>query len=63
MSEKTKTPDPAADSEKPDVKELAGKYLDFWQQNLTIWATDPKALEKWVETLSAAQAKPSDKKD
>ncbi|MFC7048297.1 hypothetical protein [Emcibacter nanhaiensis] len=66
MPKETKTTPPRPESEtkpsSPTLEELAEQYLDFWQQNLTVWATDPKALEKWVETLSASQSKrPSDK--
>lgn len=31
-----------------EIDLLAERYLDLWQNNLRHWATDPKALEKWL---------------
>ena len=66
MAKKNDTSSPPPESADlvppPKLEDLAEQYLDFWQQNLTVWATDPRALEKWVETLSASQnSRPSDK--
>ncbi|WP_417316801.1 hypothetical protein [Emcibacter sp.] len=63
MSSENEKPESAPDTDPTDIDKLAEKYLDFWQQNLTIWATDPKALERWVETLSAGQSDKPEKTD
>lgn len=32
-----------------DMDIIAERYLDLWQDNVKYWATDPNALEKWLE--------------
>ena len=39
---------PAVPIDDTDIKNLAEQYLDLWQENLRLWATDPRALDKWV---------------
>ncbi|WP_138380918.1 hypothetical protein [Luteithermobacter gelatinilyticus] len=45
--------DKTSPSSSEELDQLAEQYLDFWQENLANWATDPQALEKWVEALSS----------
>jgi len=55
MSDKKLTTDDLAEpssSSEQNLIPLAEQYLDFWQQNLFQWASDPKALETWVQKLS-----------
>lgn len=44
----------------PEMENVAERYLDFWQENVRLWATDSDALEKWV-TETARQLKSSNK--
>ncbi|MEX1147927.1 MAG: hypothetical protein WEB93_06060 [Sphingomonadales bacterium] len=41
----------AKDAPGADLSELAERYLDFWQKNLTDWSTDPDLFQKWSRQI------------
>ncbi|WP_339863491.1 hypothetical protein [Paremcibacter congregatus] len=45
----------------PTPEDIARRYLDLWQDNLKLWATDPAALETWL-TENTTKDEPLDKK-
>ncbi|MBL4894148.1 MAG: hypothetical protein JKY59_04655 [Emcibacter sp.] len=53
---------PTAEPSEPLVvplENIATRYLDLWQDNLRHWATDPDALDKWLNE-TAQQIKSPD---
>ncbi|MAU40835.1 MAG: hypothetical protein CMF31_04355 [Kordiimonas sp.] len=54
---------PPSDDEQSPLLVLADQYLDFWQNNITAWATDPDMLNRWVNELATAQYTPQHQTD
>jgi hypothetical protein len=57
---KTRTSDEAALA--AETTELAKRYLDFWQRNLTSWSSDPDLFEKWAKQIINQPDSGQDKK-
>lgn len=42
------------------MENLAEQYLDLWQDNLRLWATDSDALDKWLTEATQQIKRPKD---
>jgi len=51
MTDETKTRTSEEAASPPGTEELAARYLDFWQRNLTSWSSDPDLFEKWAKQI------------